>query len=159
MLADQYRDFLEATTGAVLPPVSTTTRGALPLRRSTAATAAKVKEVKDVTVQETHTTHAIHADEKEYRRSAMLEALAGLNDQPSQAPVQEQPLPAAMALTATEMFTSALTSMGQPGQQVPSRPSPPLLRDALRQSEGKNFLLQRMLAASSGLANPCSLLN
>ena len=43
--------------------------------------------------------------------------------------------------------------------QVPSRPSPPLLRDALRQSEGKNFLLQRMLAASSGLANPCSLLN
>ena len=56
-----------------------------------------------------------------YRRSAMLEALAGLNDQPSQAPVQEQPLPAAMALTATEMFTSALTSMGQPGQQARSQ--------------------------------------
>ncbi|CAE7038432.1 unnamed protein product [Symbiodinium natans] len=145
MLAEQYRDFLEATTGAPLPPVSSNAPHRGELRRSTAATAAKVKEMP-------HPTPACAGDSGSERRSAMLQALAGLNEQPSQVPTA--PIQPAMDSSAAlqKCSAAALTSMIQSGDPRPSgraRRTSQLLQDALRMSSGSNFLLQRMHAASS----------
>eukprot|EP00439_Symbiodinium_sp_Y106_P048621 s3060_g6.t1 len=145
MLAEQYRDFMEATTGALLPSVTAHTTPRCELRRSTAATAAKVKEMS--TTGAMHATTGTQSD----RRAAMLEALAGLNDQPSQAPMHEYELPAMDPSAALQMCSAAvLTSMAY--AKVVSgrtRRSSQLLQDAVRLSSGSNFLLQRALAASS----------
>ncbi|CAE7528812.1 unnamed protein product [Symbiodinium necroappetens] len=97
------------------------------------------------------TTSAMHATGTQSdRRAAMLEALAGLNDQPSQAP-HEYELPAMDPSAALQTCSAAvLTSMAY--AKVASgrtRRSSQLLQDAVRLSSGSNFLLQRALAASS----------
>ena len=147
MLAEQYRDFMEATTGAAcwhpniskdltnrlpcvktqaeLPPISSSTARNAELRRSTAATAAKVMELRALDSEpmwpscqacflfcrrRSAATPKNCASRSE-RRSAMLAALAGLNDQPYQA-FEEQEMPsAAMEPAAALQMCSAAALM------------------------------------------------
>ncbi|CAE7670607.1 unnamed protein product [Symbiodinium pilosum] len=129
MLADQYREFMEATTGAVLPTITHAPRHS-ELRRSTAASATKVQQM-----------DAPNIPNGSSRQRAMLEALAGMNEQSADAE-------AAAALQTCS--AAVLTAM--PQLQVSSiswARGGPLLQDAVRLGGGENLILQRVLAASS----------
>ncbi|CAE7941492.1 unnamed protein product [Symbiodinium sp. KB8] len=135
MLADQYRDFMEATTGAVVPSMNLRApRKSAELRRSTAASAAKVQQME--------------VPNNASRRRAMLEAVAGMNESETGGGPAGAGGEAAAAL---QMCSAA--AMAMPQLQVPKPgwglQGGPLLQDAVRLSGGENLILQRVLAASS----------
>eukprot|EP00439_Symbiodinium_sp_Y106_P038467 s3980_g4.t1 len=130
MLADQYRDFMEATTGAVVPSMNLRApRKSAELRRSTAASAAKVQQME--------------VPNNASRRHAMLEAVAGMNETSETGGGE--------ASAALQMCSAAvLTAMPQLHVPKPGwGHGGPLLQDAVRLSGGENLILQRVLAASS----------